>query len=106
MNGGGLAFGVVAESIVGYGAVEAFLRGVVIGIGAALVSNACLWGTVTAMRMFVHIWFVIMCFQSLRYTSLAPATLFVIQAFPLLIGVRVLDGLVPNVVTRAKREGA
>ena len=96
----------MAESIVGYGAVEAFLRGVVIGIGAALVSNACLRGAVTPIRMFVHIWFVIMCFQSLRYTSLAPATLFVIQACPLLIGVRVLDGLVPNVVTRAKREGA
>ncbi len=106
MIGGGLAFGVVAESIVGYGAVEAFLRGAVIGIGAALVSNVCLRGTVSAMRMFVHIWFVIMCFQSLRYSTLAPATLFVIQSFPLLIGVWVLDGLVPNVVMRTKRERA
>ncbi len=83
--GGGLAFGTIAESTVGFGWPEALVRGGLLGIFYAFVTNHCLSGRITIIRAFVYVWFVIMAYQSIRDTTFSTAPRFILQVLPLLI---------------------
>lgn len=83
--GGGLAFGTIAESTVGFGWPEALIRGGLLGVIYALVANHCLSGRITIIRAFVYVWFVIMAYQSIRDTTFSTIPRFITQVIPLLI---------------------
>jgi hypothetical protein len=83
--GGGLAFGAIAESTIGFGWPEALVRGAVLGWLYASISNHCLNGKLTVVRAFVYVWFVVMSYQAIRDTTFSTIPRFIIQVLPLLV---------------------
>jgi hypothetical protein len=86
--GGGLAFGAIAESTIGFGWPEALVRGALLGWLYAYIANLCLNGKLTVARIFVYVWFVVMSYQSIRDTTFSTIPRFLMQVLPLLIVLR------------------
>lgn len=84
-EGGGLAFGAIAESIVGFGIVEALARGMLLGAAYAFVANRCLSGRIAPFKAFVYVWFVVISYQAFRDTSFSVFPRFVFFVLPVLI---------------------
>jgi hypothetical protein len=91
--GGGLAFGAIAESTIGFGAVEALVRGVILGSVYALVRNGCLIGQMSVLKAFIYTWFVVLSYQAIRDTTFSVFPRFLFQVVPLLIVLRALGAL-------------
>ncbi|KNZ31784.1 MAG: hypothetical protein AD742_14930 [Methylibium sp. NZG] len=87
--GGGLAFGSIAESSVGFGWPEALVRGALLGWLYASIANRCLASRLTVVRAFVYVWFVVMAYQSVRDTTFSTLPRFAFQVVPLLIVLRI-----------------
>jgi hypothetical protein len=83
--GGGLAFGAIAESTVGFGPIEALIRGALIGLAYALIRNACLGRKFSVLRAFVYTWFVVLSYQAIRDTTFSVFARFVFQVGPILV---------------------
>jgi oligosaccharide repeat unit polymerase len=94
--GGAWAFGAIAESTVGFGWPEALVRGALLGWLYAAVANHCLRRQLTVVRVFVYVWFVVVCYQAIRDTTFTTFALFVLRVLPLLIVLR-LTGTLRNV---------
>jgi len=88
-SGGGLAFGAIAESVVGLGVVEALLRGCLLGMAYAFVTNRCLSGRVTPFKVFIYVWFVVISYQAVRDTTFVVFFRFFFHVLPVLIVVAV-----------------
>jgi hypothetical protein len=86
--GGGLAFGAIAESTIGFGWPEAAVRGGLLGWLYAAVSNRCFSGRLTVLRIFVYVWFVAMSYHAVRDTTFSILPRFVMQVLPLLVLLR------------------
>lgn len=86
--GGGLAFGAIAESTIGFGWLEALVRGALLGWLYASIANHCLNGKLTVTRAFVYVWFVVMSYQAMRDTTFSTVPRFLMQVLPLLIVLR------------------
>ena len=91
--GGGLAFGAIAESTIGFGAVEALVRGAILGCVYALVRNGCLIGRMTVLKAFIYTWFVVLSYQAIRDTTFSVFPRFLFQVVPLLIVLWALGAL-------------
>jgi hypothetical protein len=91
--GAGLAFGVIAESAIGFGAAEAAVRGVLLGLAYGWVRKACLRRRLTVARAFVYTWFVVLAYQGLRDTTFSIFPRFAFQVAPLLLLLWALGGL-------------
>lgn len=87
--GGGLAFGAIAESSIGFGWPEALLRGALLGCLYSTIANQCLNGKFTVVRGFIYVWFVVMSYQSIRDTTFSTIPRFAIQVLPLLVLLKV-----------------
>lgn len=83
--GGGLAFGAIAESALGFGVPEALVRGLLLGYLLAQVRIACLQHRLSLIRAFVYTWFVVMAYQAVRDTTLSIFPRFFFQVLPLLV---------------------
>ena len=88
--GGGLAFGAIAESTIGFGWPEALVRGALLGWLYASIANRCLSGNLTVVRVFVYVWFVVMSYQAIRDTTFSTIPRFLMQVLPLLIVLRLI----------------
>lgn len=91
--GGGLAFGAIAESTIGFGWPEALVRGALLGWLYASIANLCLNGKLTVIRTFVYVWFVVMSYQAIRDTTFSTIPRFLMQVLPLLIVLRLTGTL-------------
>lgn len=100
-TGGGLAFGAIAESTIGFGWPESLVRGGLLGYLYAFVANHCMRGKLTVVRTFVYVWFVVMSYQAIRDTTFSTIPRFVLQVIPLLAMLR-LTGTLSN-TKRAQR---
>lgn len=84
--GGGLAFGAISESALGYGAPEALLRG---GLLGALFSVAhkvlTAPGRQSLIRLVAYTWLVVFSYQSFRDTTFSLVARFAFNAVPGLI---------------------
>lgn len=85
MAGGGLAFGAITESFVGFGVMEALLRGMLLGLVAAFVVNRLLRKNVTPMKIVVYIWLFVMSYQSVRDTTFTLFARYVFQVLPVAV---------------------
>lgn len=83
--GGGLAFGAIAESVVGFGITEAFVKGALLGVAYAFVANRCISGRIAPLKVFIYVWFVVMSYQAVRDTTFSVFSRFVFQVLPVLI---------------------
>jgi len=84
-GGAGLAFGAIAESVIGVGPVEALVRGLLLGLLYGLVRNACLKRRVTVVRAFIYTWFVVLAYQGIRDTTFSVFPRFFFQVAPILL---------------------
>lgn len=83
--GGGLAFGLMAESVAGFGAPEAFLRGALLALLFAWVGNRLADRAASPAAVFAYVWFVVMSYQSFRDTTLTIMTRGLYQLLPILL---------------------
>jgi hypothetical protein len=94
--GGGMAFGALAQAAAGFGAVEALLRGIILGFLASLLMKLKLQAATKWWTLPVYIYFVSRIFQSVRDTSfslLTDAVQYVCPAIVLILFVsRILPG--------------
>ena len=84
-SGGGLAFGAISESVIGFGAIEAFLRGCALGIGFSCVTNYCFSGRVGILKVVTYVWFVVISYQSVRDTTFTVFARYFLHVLPLII---------------------
>jgi hypothetical protein len=87
--GGGLAFGAIAESVVGFGIAEAIVRGGLLGVAYAFVANRCVSGRMTPFKVLIYIWFVVISYQAVRDTTFSVFFRFAFQVLPVLLFVAV-----------------
>ena len=96
-RGGGLAFGVIAQSVVGLGWIELVLRGVVLGYAFATLHRYFSRHSGRFWALVMYVWMTMWCYQSFRNQSFILLT-YILQWFlPLVlvveVGVRILrDG--------------
>lgn len=83
--GGGLAFGAIAESVIGFGMTDAFVRGGLLGAAYAFVANRCTGIPLSPLKAFVYIWFVVMSYQAIRDTTFSVFPRFALQVLPLIV---------------------
>ena len=78
-EGGGLAFGAIAESVLGCGVVSAVWRGAVIGLIFALVHRRVALGAPTMWAFCLYVWLTVWCYQCFRATTFALIVPFIYQ---------------------------
>ncbi len=91
--GGGYAFGVVAQSILGLGKREIALRGILVGIILALIAR---WFRKRQASFWVavgYIWLLVLVYQTVRASTFYLLGLFVQQFLPTLLVVEVIRRL-------------
>lgn len=82
--GGGLAFGVIAESVVGFGEVEAAMRGALLGILFAWSANCLIEGAATPAKVFSYVWLTVVSYLSIRDTTFSFLSRAIYQLSPIL----------------------
>lgn len=87
-SGGGFAFGTIAESVMGYGASEAAVRGGLLGVIFATAGNRLMERNGTILSVFIYVWLTAICYQSFRDTTFTFLTRSIYQILPLLILLR------------------
>jgi oligosaccharide repeat unit polymerase len=92
-QGQGYAFGVVAQSVLGFGWIELILRGVVLGVLFALIHRFYARHRNRLWVVVFYVWIIVNCYQSFRATSLSLWTYFVQQFVPMLIIIEVLSAV-------------
>lgn len=91
--GGGMAFGVISESIVGLGMPELVLRGALVGWLLALFARRLSLRRPTAWSFLFHIWLITGCYQILRYTTFSMLPMFVWGFVPVYVFAKVVGAL-------------
>jgi hypothetical protein len=84
-------YGVIAQSVLGLGWVEVLLRGVLIGVLAALVHN---WWSKRAASFWAnvfYVWLAVMAYYTIRNTSLYVLTLILLRFVPVVALVTLLS---------------
>ena len=82
--GGGLAFGIVAESILGFGAMDLIARGIMLGVALG-TAQAWLTRRPGIWKLACYVWLLANCYQSIRNSTFVPATLFLYNFLPVLV---------------------
>lgn len=93
--GGGLAFGMVSESILGGGPLVALLRGLALGTAVScainyLTARASLW------RAIIYLWLLVSLYQSFRDTTFTLGGRFLFQFGPAVLILIVLTHMLPS----------
>jgi hypothetical protein len=83
--GGGLAFGVVSEAIVGLGWLGLVLRGAALGLIMGRVQWHLATGPQRLWRWVFYVWLCVMCYRMFRGTTLALLTPISYQFLPVLV---------------------
>jgi oligosaccharide repeat unit polymerase len=83
--GGGFAFGVLAESVAGFGIPEALIRGALLGLFFAYCANRLLGERESLGRIFMYVWAVVLCFVCYRDTTFSLIVRGLYQLVPMLL---------------------
>jgi hypothetical protein len=93
--GGGLAFGMVSESILGGGPLAALLRGLALGTAVSATINF-LTARATLWRAIIYLWLLVTLYQSFRDTTFTLGGRFLFQFGPALLVLMILTHLLPR----------
>lgn len=97
------SFGVLAQSVLGFGWAELALRGLLFGIALGIVHNWWARKPYTLWRTVFYVWLTIVSYQAVRNTSLYLVPLVVYRFLPLLLVVHVAEWLVEGAATSRPR---
>lgn len=107
--GGGLAFGLLSEAVMGYGIVEIVWRGLLIGVLFGLLHRRLARGQVSVGFLMFYIWVTVWSYQTIRTGTLAPLVLILYHFIVPLLGIFILGAVlrrgryVARRLTRAER---
>jgi len=96
--GGGLAFGAIAESVVGIGIADIIWRGLAVGVGFGLLQRHFARGQVSYWRFALYLWIVLLSYHTLRNSTFTLLPLFFYQFIPAAIGVLALSRLLRAII--------
>jgi hypothetical protein len=96
--GGGLAFGLMAESAAGFGAPEAFLRGLLLGWAYAALANRLTRNGSSILKIYIYVWLVVMSYQSFRDTTFTLITRSLYQVIPVVLFVSFVERRASGVI--------
>jgi hypothetical protein len=91
--GGGFAFGVIAEAIVGAGPVDLLWRALLVGFGLGWLDRRMRSAPVGLPMFVFYVWVVSSAYLMFRITTLALVPIFVYRVVPVLLAVMVLAEL-------------
>jgi hypothetical protein len=83
--GGGLAFGILAECVAGFGVPEAAARGLLLGLIFRFCRDRLMGRQKSLVKVFVYVWLVTVCYQSYRDTTFSIAVRALYQVVPVLL---------------------
>lgn len=83
--GGGLAFGSIAESAIGFGAPEALIRGALLGLIFAWLANRLTEGPRSVVHTFIYVWLIVLSYQSIRDTTFSLGGRALFHLLPLVV---------------------
>lgn len=89
-RGGGLAFGVVAESILGWGWIDLVLRGMALGMILGLAQRYWAGHPDSFWTFVFYVWLATSCYWPVRWTAFVMLRLFVWQFLPIYCILRLL----------------
>ena len=89
--GGGLAFGIMAEIVLGQGYPEAVIRGALLGAIFALVANNLHTAKASPIKIAAYIWLIVIGYQCYRDTTFSIAARAFFHLSPVLIFIAILQ---------------
>jgi hypothetical protein len=90
-QGGGLAFGTMAEAVMTGGLLSAGLRGAALGWCFAKVYRFYVHHAGSYWALLFYVWVTTLCYQSFRGTTFVLLVLFVYRFVPVLVGVKLIS---------------
>lgn len=100
-RGGGLAFGTITESILGWGWIDLILRGATLGIILGKIHKYYLRNYASTWVFLFYIWVSVLSYQLFRSTTFSLLTMFVYQFLPTVLVVSTLSSIVKGSLRRA-----
>lgn len=88
--GGGFAFGVLAEIVLGQGMPEAIVRGALLGVIFAVLANKLHTLTASPLKIIAYIWLIVISYQCYRDTTFSIAARAFFHLSPVLIFIAIL----------------
>jgi hypothetical protein len=98
-SGGGLAFGVLAEAVMGFGLGELLWRGLLVGALLGWLHRRTLRPQASLTLVMFYIWMIVWSYQTIRGGTFAPLMFMVYHFFLPLLGIL----LVGTVLRRSRR---
>jgi len=92
-TGGGLAFGVLAEAVMGFGIWEVVWRGALIGALFGLLHRTLGRGRVSLALLMFYLWMIVWCYQTVRTGTFALLMFVVYHFLTPLLGITVLAAM-------------
>lgn len=89
--GGGFAFGILAEIVLGQGAPEAIVRGGLLGTIFAILANRLHTPSASPIKIIAYIWLIVIGYQCYRDTTFSIAARALFHLSPVLIFIAILQ---------------
>lgn len=102
-QGGGLAFGIISQAIIGAGIFEAVIRGAILGIIISKIMKWVRMPTNTWWRFPLHLYILISVFQLIRYSTFIIWGNIVQTVFPTFVVIAIIGSLLKSFLTRNQK---
>jgi O-antigen polysaccharide polymerase Wzy-like protein len=102
-RGGGLAFGAIAEGLIGLGVVDLIWRGLLVGLVFCWFDRTCRSGRVGFWRFVIQVWLISSCYLTFRSGMLALLPVFVYRFLPAMLAVAALAYLLRVAATNTQK---
>lgn len=87
--GGGFGFGLISESVIGFGLYEGIARGFVLSLLFAKISNKILHRNTSLFSVFIYVWLSVSCYLAFRDTTFSLGVRSLYQILPALMLLKV-----------------
>jgi hypothetical protein len=102
-RGGGLAFGAIAEGLIGLGVIDLIWRGLLVGVVFCWFDRTCRSGTIGYWRFVIQVWLISSCYLTFRSGMLALLPVFVYRFVPAMLAVAALAYLLRVAATGTRK---
>jgi hypothetical protein len=91
--GGGLAFGVLSEAVMGHGLIELVWRAALVGVALGFLHRRLMRREVSFTFLMFYIWLMVWSYQTIRSGTFAPLILILYQFVAPLLGIIILSAV-------------